>query len=91
MGQISQIQIPQNGQPQGKMGPMQRVAQQAQPPQTQSDGISRPSGKGGQVTYPGQSGQPQIGQPNNYSNTVGPWDNANIGTQNPFRGKGKGA
>lgn len=59
----------------------------------QSDGISRPMGKGGRITYPGQSGQPQYGQPNRYSNTVGPWDNASIGTQNPFQrsGKGKGA
>ena len=63
------------------------------PPQGQSDGISRPMGKGGVITYPGQSGQPQYGQPNRYSNTVGPWDNASIGTQNPFQrsGKGKGA
>ena len=64
---------------------------QIQQPQTgQSDGISRPMGKGGSITYPGQSGQPQMGKPNNYSNTVGPWDNATIGTQNPA-GKGKGA
>lgn len=76
---ISQIQAPQSSQPQGKSGPMQQSQQ--------------PAGKGGNVTYPGQGGQPQIGQPNRYSNTVGPWDNASIGTQNPFQrsGKGKGA
>ena len=47
---------------------------QIQAPQT-----NQPQGKGGQITYPSQSGQPQMGQPNNYSNTVGPWDNASIG------------
>ena len=90
---ISQIQAPQTGQPQGKGQSIQQTAQQAAPPQGQSDGISRPMGKGGRITYPGQNGQPQIGQPNNYSNTVGPWDNASIGTQSPFQrnGKGKGA
>lgn len=53
-----------------------------------------PGGKGGRVTYPGQSGQPQMGRPNQYSNTVGPWDNATIGNQQPRTfgsGKGKGA
>lgn len=90
MGAISpQIQSSQTGQPQGKGGPVTQVAQQAQPPQGQSDGIARPMGKGGRITYPGQDGQPQIGQPNRYSNTVGPWDNATIGTQPS--GKGKGA
>ena len=93
---ISQVQMPQTNQPSGKGGPMTQVANQvnqAPVPDTQSDGISRPMGKGGRITHPGQSGQPQYGQPNRYSNTVGPWDNASIGTQNPFQrsGKGKGA
>lgn len=85
---VSQVQAPQTGQ--GKGAPVQNAVQQAAPPQGQSDGISRPTGKGGAITYPGQDGQPRVGQPNNYSNTVGPWDNATIGTQNPA-GKGKGA
>ena len=38
-------------------------------------------GKGGSVTLPGQGGQPRMGQPNMYPNTVGQWDNATIGTQ----------
>lgn len=30
---------------------------------------------GGKVTMPGQGGQPQLGMPNAYSNTLQPWDN----------------
>ena len=64
--------------------------QNGQPSQTgQSDGIARPSGKGGQITFPSQSGQPQMGRPNAYSNTVGPWDNASIQPRTQS-GKGKG-
>lgn len=92
---ISQIQAPQTSQSGGKgqsiQGSIQEPIQQAPAPQGQSDGVSRPMGKGGRITYPGQTAQPQIGQPNRYSNTVGPWDNANI--QQPARmqsGKGKG-
>ena len=58
---------------------------QIQNPQTSS------SGKGSSITYPGQSGQPAVGQPNNYTNTIGPWDNSTNSTQNPLQGKGKGA
>ena len=54
---------------------------QYQPPQ--------PSGKGNSVTFPSQGGQPRMGRPNNYSNTVGPWDNASIQPQTQS-GKGKG-
>ena len=51
-------------------------------------------GKGGQApqqttTNAATSGQPQMGQPNTYSNTVGPWDNSNNQTQ-VQSGKGKG-
>lgn len=88
---ISQVQAPQTNQYQGKGAPIQNTMQQAPTPQGQMDGIDRPIGKGGSMTYPGSGRQPRMGQPNNYSNTVGPWDNATIGTQSPFRGKGKGA
>ena len=49
-------------------------------------------GKGSSVTIPGQGGQPKMGQPNNYPNTVGQWDNASIQPQQPqfSGGKGKG-
>ena len=72
-------------------------------PTNQSNPISAPQGKGGfqsqqsaqpqgkvsNVTYPGQGGQPQMGKPNTYSNTVGPWDNASIQPRTQS-GKGKG-
>jgi len=45
---------------------------------------------GGQVTMPGQGGQPQLGMPNAYSNTVSPWDNS-INQPKQGSGKGKGA
>lgn len=49
-------------------------------------------GKGGSVTLPGQGGQPKLGQPNMYPNTVGQWDNASIQPQQSRNrgGKGKG-
>jgi hypothetical protein len=42
---------------------------------------------GGKMTMPGQGGQPQLGMPNAYSNTVQPWDNQ---TQQKPQGIGKG-
>jgi hypothetical protein len=50
---------------------------------------------GGTVTMPGQGGQPQLGMPNAYSNTMQPWDNKpnqsiGMGFQ-PFKMTGKGA
>lgn len=50
----------------------------------------QPSGKGGRVTFPGQGGQPKMGVPNTYSNTVGQWDNASIQPQQSRMGGGKG-
>jgi len=72
----------------------------AQPTQPQPlDGIQngyfpqapRPMGKGGAQTNSATSGQPRAGMPNQYSNTVGQWDNAQIQPQQPsYGGKGKG-
>lgn len=87
-------QVQSSTQPQGKGAPAPAVMpdESFKPvPISQSDGIQRPMGKGGGITTPVQSGQPSIGQPNNYANTVGPWDNSTNSTQMPFRGKGKGA
>lgn len=62
------------------------------PPQQSGSGKGGQSSQGmqGQVTYPGQGGQPSIGDQNPYSNTVGQWDNSQI---KPVaqQGKGKGA
>lgn len=89
-------QVAQSTQPQGPQG---KGFASPQPDNSQQNMMApavmaRPQGKGGRVTFPGQSGQPQMGQPNQYSNTVGPWDNATIGNQQPRTfgsGKGKGA
>jgi hypothetical protein len=73
--------------------------------QTFNQTMGKGSGKGSSQQYTGSgqpneftmpnttnsatSGQPQMGQPNTYSNTVGPWDNSNNQTQ-VQSGKGKG-
>jgi hypothetical protein len=49
----------------------------------------QPQGKGAASTNSATSGQPRMGQPNNYANTVGGWDNASIRPQGSA-GKGKG-
>jgi len=75
----------------GKMGHMgQAINQAAQQPEDATNPIQ---GANGVVTNSATSGQPMMGQANDYSNTVGQWDNA---TQQPNQsmpklGKGKGA
>lgn len=51
----------------------------------------RPMAKGGNYQSNVTSGQPRMGQPNQYPNTVGQWDNTQQQTQQPMQGKGKGA
>ena len=70
-------------------------------PQQIAESIPMPQGKGvgapvqptqpqtSQVTYPSTNGQPVMGQPNQYSNTVGLGDNQQQLPQ-PQVGKGKG-
>ena len=83
----------------GKGQSMSFPAQQTQPiddasitapavmPRNQSQ---QPMGKGGRnITMPSQGGQPRMGMPNAYSNTIQPWDNASIQPQ-ARSGKGKG-
>lgn len=62
-----------------------------QPLQYESYGKGSPSGKGGSnVTFPGQSGQPKMGVPNTYANTIQSGDNS--GVQQPgSQMKGKGS
>jgi len=50
---------------------------------------NQPMGKGGTVTTPATSGQPRIGQPNLYPNTVGMGDNTQQ-KPNQAQAKGKG-
>ena len=69
-------------QPQAKGGAM---------PQYGSPNSTQPAGTGGStVTFPSQSGQPEMGAPNKYANTVQPINNTNI---QPVMGamKGKGS
>lgn len=51
-----------------------------------------PQGKGqgamGAITFPGQGGQPQMGQPNPYPNTINPSDNTGM-VRNQQMGSGK--
>ena len=104
-GFSAQVQQSQTGQPSGKGSPIaqaaQSVASQPTDPNTPKplDGIQnayfaqapKPMGKGGAQTNSATSGQPQMGAPNQYPNTVGQWDNTQQQTQSQNGGgKGKG-
>jgi len=86
MGMFQQI-APAQSQNNQFVGPDNNVAQPAV-------GSPMPQGKGAsgqRFTYSPTSGQPAMGQPNRYANTVSQWDNASI--QRPAYssgGKGKG-
>ena len=95
--------------PQTSGGKSNGIADQVNPPTTASSNptvpnISQSSGKGGgmqgsqgAVTFPGQGGQPEMGMPNAYSNTVGPVDQGFGGQQGSWdnspkpMGGGKGS
>lgn len=70
---------------QGLQSPITPI--QSTPPVGQSTGKGGLQGGQGAITFPGQGGQPSMGQPNNYSNTVGSWDNSST-QPNQTRGKG---
>lgn len=70
---------------QGLQSPITPI--QSTPPVGQSSGKNGLQGGQGAVTFPGQGGQPAMGKPNNYSNTVGSWDNSST-QPNQTRGKG---
>jgi hypothetical protein len=83
MMKTQQLQMEQPNFPQGNQMPQ--------------DNMGPPLGglMGGQITMPGQGGQPQLGMPNAYSNTMQPWDNqanqSNGTGFQPFKMFGKGA
>ena len=85
-GSVSSVQAPQTGG--GGKGASQ-ATDFAQP--TQQYQAPQPMGKGGTQTNSATSGQPRIGQQNQYSNTVGQWDNSQIQPVQRQGGKGKGA
>lgn len=84
-GFTAQVQSPQTTG--GKGSPAQY--QLPPPPPDGTSGNALPQGKGSS-TNSATSGQPRMGQPNNYANTVGGWDNASIQPQRSG-GKGKGS
>jgi len=93
MMKMQQLQMEQPDFPQGNQMPQDNMG----PPlggisnYNNSQGISGGMGMmGGKVTMPGQGGQPQLGMPNAYSNTMQPWDNQSNQQGRPS-GKGMGA
>jgi hypothetical protein len=91
-GFAAQVQQPQTSGG-GKGGSMDSTPQQfPQPNPNPMDGkpTPQPMGKGGAQTNSATSGQPTMGDPNQYSNTVGQWDNTHIQPQSHSGGKGKG-
>jgi|688.fasta_scaffold217691_2 hypothetical protein len=86
-------QVASSTQPQGKgfasPQPSQQNPVEMAAPAVQQQ-IQQGTGKGSSVTYPGQGGQPKMGQPNMYPNTVGQWDNASIQPQQSLNSGGKG-
>ena len=78
---IAQVQSPQTSG--GKGSPISQA-----PSQPVQQTPIQPQGKGAS-TNSATSGQPRMGMPNNYANTVGGWDNASIQPQRSS-GKGKG-
>lgn len=81
-GFSAQVQQPQASQSGSGKGGQETVFSQPSSP--------APMGKGGVQTNSATSGQPRAGMPNQYSNTVGQWDNAQIQPQQSHGGKGKG-
>jgi len=99
--QVEQPSFPQGNQmPQGLnsgMGTMQDMGTgQSQglvgfSPMLEDGPMGSPQGKSGgqgKITFPTQGGQPKIGMPNAYSNTMQPWDNQVNQSSQGLGGKG---
>jgi hypothetical protein len=68
----------------------QKMEDSMMQPQASNQAIDPTTGMmGGQITMPGQGGQPKLGMPNAYSNTLQPWDNQSNQQGQPS-GKGMG-
>jgi hypothetical protein len=85
-------QFRQNAAQQGyNYGPQDMSTQDLAPVAPQPQVMAGKGASGQRFTYSPTSGQPQMGRPNQYTNTVGQWDNASIMPQPVQRsGKGKG-
>jgi hypothetical protein len=104
--QVQQSPNQQSVQSSGKSGPMGQIYEQMQkvsqnapaaPNEPMQVGMSQmdqnnpqPMGKGGAITNSATSGQPRVGQPNAYPNTVGMGDNTQQQQPQFSGGKGKG-
>jgi hypothetical protein len=78
MMKMQELQMEQPSFPQGNQMPQDNMG----PPLGGLGGLM-----GGKITMPNQGGQPKLGMPNAYSNTMQPWDNQ---PQQPQAGGGKG-
>ena len=89
--QVQQAQTSQSGKGQAP-SPTQSSLPPDQPSIQTNWGASapQPMGKGGVQTNSATSGQPRMGQQNQYSNTVGQWDNTQQQPKQPQYGGGKG-
>jgi len=89
MGYTAQVQQPSNQNGNFQQSPTDSSQLQS-PIQSALMGQVAPMGKGGAVTNSATSGQPRVGQPNAYPNTVGMGDNTQQ-QPNQAQAKGKGA
>lgn len=88
MGYSAQVQqSPNEGS--GKAGSQQQITDVTKQTVTDVASAVQPQGKGGNYSMSATSGQPQMGAPNAYPNTVGMGDNMQI-QPNMAQAKGKG-
>ena len=90
MGYSAQVQQTPNQSGKGFQQSPTDNSQLQSPVQSTLNGQPTPMGKGGAVTNSATSGQPRVGQPNLYPNTVGMGDNTQQ-QPNQAQAKGKGA
>jgi len=90
MGYTAQVQQTPNQSGKGFQQSPTDNSQLQSPVQSTMNGQPTPMGKGGAVTNSATSGQPRVGQPNLYPNTVGMGDNTQQ-QPNQAQAKGKGA
>ena len=90
MGYTAQVQQTSNQSGKGFQQSPTDNSQLQSPVQSTMNGQPTPMGKGGAVTNSATSGQPRVGQPNLYPNTVGMGDNTQQ-QPNQAQAKGKGA
>ena len=88
MGYSAQVQQSPN-QNSGKAGSQQQMTDATRQAVGNVTDAVQPQGKGGNYSMSATSGQPQMGAPNQYPNTIGIGDNTQI-QPNKAQAKGKG-